>query len=111
VEIALNDICGEVYQKIPEDRFEEFYDGLRKIGEPLNGQSYLQIDQKIVSRSRMNKEVDSVIDRFLENKKYSDELYLSALEIVLESMARCMNTPERKYVERKDHGYVISDLR
>ncbi len=111
VEIALNDICGEVYQKIPEDRFEEFYDGLRKIGDPLNGQSYLPIDQKIVSKSRMNKEVNSVIDRFLENKKYSDELYLSALEIVLESMARCMNTPERKYVERKEHGYVMSDLR
>ena len=110
VEMAINDICREVYQKIPEDRFEEFYEELRKIGEPLNGQSYLQINQKIVSKSRMNLEVSSVVDRFLENKKHSDELYLSAFEIILESMARCMNTPERKYVERKDHGYVISDL-
>jgi magnesium chelatase subunit I len=110
VELSLNDVCRDVYQKIPEDRFEEFYEELRKIGEPLNGQSYLKIDQNLVPKLRTNKEVSSVVERLLENKKHSDELYLSAFEIILESMARCMNTPERKYVERKDHGYIISDL-
>ncbi|MEM3437455.1 MAG: AAA family ATPase [Nitrososphaerales archaeon] len=110
VEMALNDICKDIYQKIPEDRFEEFYEGLRKIGEPLNGQSYIKIDLKIVQKLRKDKEISYVIERFLENEKYNDELYLSAFEIILESMARCMNTPERKYVERKNKGYIISDL-
>jgi magnesium chelatase subunit I len=111
VEMAFNETSKELYQRIPEDKFEEFYSELVKMGEAIEKQSYLRMDFNIVPRLRMHPTVKSVIDGIIANGKVEDELYLSALEITLEAMARCMNTPDKKYIERKDGGYILSDLK
>ncbi|NWG09929.1 MAG: hypothetical protein HXX80_06480 [Nitrososphaerales archaeon] len=53
VEMAVNETSKELYQSIPEDKFEEFYSELVKMGEAMERQSHLRMDLNMVSRLGM----------------------------------------------------------
>ncbi|MEM3737587.1 MAG: ATPase [Candidatus Bathyarchaeia archaeon] len=103
---AIKETCKEIYDKIPSDRFVELYEELRMAGVELNGRRYLPIDQTTVSRLKGNETVDSAVRQIAEREELDEDLYLSALEILLHSIALCLP----RLVERKERGYLMRGM-
>jgi len=106
VEEAVKRTCRSIYEKIPKEDFEEFYNSAAKVAEDLDGDRYLPINGAAVGKLRAEDKVNLVIRNILGEGEADDELYLSAFEIALHSIAVCAPA----YVSRKGSGYVLHGL-
>ncbi|MFQ6075468.1 MAG: ATPase [Candidatus Bathyarchaeia archaeon] len=109
VETALDETCKEVYHEIPSEGFDEFYQALGKAGEYVDGQRHVPLSARVVPALREIPAVDDVVSRLLEPSKDEDGMYLSALEMILEAVARCTGLLQRRYLEGEGFVYVVRD--
>lgn len=105
-EEAKKQTCRQIYNSLPGDRFAEFYEALRAVGVEVDGRKVLTIELGIVSKLRSQTIVNDYAEFVAGVKQFSDELYLSTIEIILEAMVTC--TP--RFVERKGKSYYLGEL-
>jgi len=105
VESAIDETAKEIYSQIPSDLFSRFREGLSAIAETSNGHKFLVIDLGTVRAVRRTPAVDRIVCRFIDDVS-DDEVYLSAFEMLLESIARCTGMFERRILSGKA-GYIL----
>jgi len=103
VDAAIKETCLEIYDKIPSDKFTELYKELQQAGASMDGGKYLKLEEAIIPKLEKSETVDSIIKRIVSGMELNGDLYLSALEILLHSIALCVP----RLMERRDGGYLM----
>lgn len=106
---AKSDMCRVAFELIPADKFDEFYQELRR----FNGGELDVNDLRVISRPL----VFSVINKFLQyGRKYQavddnflrDEYYYSmAYELLLEALSECLPN----CVKKENGKYILHELK
>jgi magnesium chelatase subunit I len=111
VEKSIDEICKQVYARIPSDKFGDFYEELRRVCEDR-----AVVDLELVSHLKKSSLVDSVVNNLLKEDKYgavdedllkNEECYLACAEMLLESLARCLPA----CVEKRGNAYLLHELK
>lgn len=103
---AKRQTCRQIYNSLPGERFTEFYEALREMGEEADGKRAIPISLETVSKLKTKPIINEYVT-FLSGESQPDpELYLSTIEMILESMATC--TP--RLVERRGKTYYLEEL-
>ncbi len=103
---ALKRTCEEIYAKMPQDKFEEFYMALINCSTRFNGENYIPIDLAIVPKLKKHEVINLYVLKVLDSEEIDDELYLSTVEIILRAMSLCIP----RYVGQKDGGYILREI-
>jgi len=103
IEEAMRRTSQEVCDKIPDERFDEFYANMYAYAVRNNGERYITIERATVENLRQTGAVSSVVKAVAGD--VDDETFLSAIEMLIHSIAVC--TP--RFVERKNGRYVIRE--
>ena len=105
-EEAKKQTCRQIYSMLPAENFIEFYHALMSVGEDVDGKKVIPISLSIVPKLRSQKIINEYVKCVAQEEPSNDELYLSAIEIILESMATCIP----KYVERRGSAYYLGEI-
>ncbi len=109
-EKALKHTCEEVYNKLPQEGFDDFYEALRRHSKPAgDSDKYLPINLEIVHELRSEECINFYVSKLLEldggNIEVDDEYFLSAIDVILMSMSLCI--PE--YITKDKEGYILHE--
>ncbi|MCX8176588.1 MAG: hypothetical protein N3E48_05110, partial [Candidatus Bathyarchaeota archaeon] len=110
-EKALKRTCEEVYNRLPQEGFDDFYETLRRHSKPTgNSDRYLPINLEVVSELKSEEHINFYVLKLLEldgnsNIELNDEYFLSAVDVILMSMSLCI--PE--YVTKGKGGYILHE--
>ena len=105
-EEAKKQTCRRIYSMLPSEKFTEFYEALRLAGNEGDDGRILPVSLEIVPRLRSHPIITDYVEAVAGEKNVGDELYLSTIEIILESLATCIP----RYVERKGQTYRLREL-
>jgi len=103
VEEAIRRTAKEVYDRIPEEQFDEFYADIYVNATQNNGERYIEIKRATIENLKQSSAVSSVVREVAGDT--DDETFLSAIEMLIHSIAVC--TP--RFVERKNGGYIMRE--
>lgn len=101
---ALLKVAKEIYEKIPDDRFNDIISELMSVGIAKGiGASTLPIHLTIVKDLRRLKHFSSLVYEICGGYTEDDELFLSATEILLYALSMCAP----RYVVKSQDGFLI----
>ena len=101
VEEALNLTLRELYNAIPHEAFDDLVKALR--ASAINGYR-IPISLDYVDRVKAQPAVKEVLSKVMPESTVDDEHFLSALEMLLEALARCTNL-----IKREGESYLFKE--
>ena len=100
-------LLKEMYNGIPSKAFNGFYENLRRVASSVNEHKCIVVKDDTISRLQKKPSVNKIFTRFIDNLN-DDELNLSLLEMLLESISRCTNLFKRQ-IKNGESLYIFSD--
>ena len=105
-EEAKRQTCRQIYGSLPGEKFAEFYEALRSAGEEADGKRVITIGFEVLPKLRAKPIINEYVEFLAGSREVGEELYLSAIEIILEAMATCIP----RLVERRGKSYYLGEL-
>ncbi len=105
-ENALKRTCEEIYARMPQERFDEFYETLRSCSMEIDGEKFIPINLNLIPKLRSFDVVNFYVSEVTGLREIDDQLYLSAVDIILQAMSLCIP----RYVNRKNGGYILREI-
>ncbi|PCN50033.1 ATPase [Candidatus Geothermarchaeota archaeon ex4572_27] len=102
VEEALNLTLREIYNAIPQDSFDDLVRALR---DAAIGGYRIPISLGYVDKLAGRPAIREVVAKVMPEAERDEEYFLSAIEMLLESLARCTNL-----VKREGDSYLFKDV-
>jgi len=106
VQSAINEIAKEMYNLIPSTSFDGFYEDLKKVASNVNEYECILINNDTILLLQKKPSVNKLINQFIDDLN-DNELYLSLLEMLLESISRCTNLFKRQ-IKNGETLYIFS---
>lgn len=107
VQSAINETAKEMYNRIPSKAFNGFYENLRRVASSVNEHKCIVVNDDTISRLQKKPSVNKIFTHFVDDLN-NDELNLSLLEMLLESISRCTNLFKRQ-IKNGESQYIFSD--
>ncbi|MEM2883220.1 MAG: hypothetical protein QXJ86_04100 [Nitrososphaerales archaeon] len=99
-------VAKEVYQRIPEDSFNDIISELMNVGVAKGGVSSIVINPSVVKDLRDLKHFSSVVYDLCGGYTEDDDLFLSSAEILLYSLSMCVP----RYVVKSRNEFIIKKV-
>ena len=100
---AMKSECKRIYEDyLPKEQFDAFLKELRRLGEKVEGGSLIKLDDSVSAKAAGSQAVSAMFQRM---DATDEELRISALEIVLNSLSLCS-----EFVVKLEQGYLIKEV-